>query len=612
MSDIFKAYDGAGGGSGGDDAPPAGPSPAHGDAEASCPLTPLGRLAGKFYFLDIAGELRELTARALSNRPDLVSLFLGSKTWLEIHFPSVRVVKLPDGGERVDLVGFSAAAAGEFLQAMCGRAGMFGDHITARRPGIWAAADGTPILHCGDEVFLDGAWKAAGWRKGNTIWPLAPPTRRPAEFPAGPEIGADLVATLRKLWRFHVPGGEILAIGLIGTALLGAAARWRPNGFLIGDMGAGKSQLLKLMTCLCPMQFSTNDTTKAGLEQNLDGRAMPMFVDEAADRQNQNGAKALMDIVLSSTGGDGGKVTRGTADGAGRSVAILGAIIMASTAPPDMLPAHLSRFSIIRLVAPEAGEDHSAEMAAAIEAAERDGPALWARVLARHADWRAALAVFRVALGEAGCAAREMDQIGAQLAGYWVVTRDGVPSAADAKQGVKRVEGYIVGAVDGALESAPRLVLAQMLSTRVHLSSSGQQLPIAELLARAWENAFDADGQQVGRVAADFAARELLHIGIRVVRVRDYEQVLAPPTPPRPPPPRGERLDPIEGIWLGNRSAPLLEIFAGTDWAGQRWRWALGGIAIPSPSAVRIGPGAPQRALWLSRAQIENVEGVTS
>jgi hypothetical protein len=417
--------------------PPPGDG-APGDPADDCPITVLGRCDGVFHFLDIEGEQRKLTGRQLGARSELLTLFLGDSTWLFRHFPKTAVRKFSQSGQTVEeeiVVGFQTAAAGEFLMAMARRAGIFGAHVVLRGAGIWMDALGAPVVHCGDQVFVTGVWHRAGARVGDQVWTLAAPSPRPRDIAAA-AIAQGIQEDMRELWNFRRPGGEILALGLIGTAYYGAAAPWRPNGFLTGAASSGKTMLLNLLRALAPLHHYTNDSTKAGVEQACSGHAMPIFIDEASDRGDQRGAEALMDLMLTSTGGEGTKGHRGSQGGQVRTIELVGSVIMASVNPPVMQPQHLSRISMIELRKAEAGSDSRAGMLAAINRAREAGPALWGRALQGWPRWCAALDAFREALGRAGCAPREMDQFGALLAGWHVLVEDGVPDAAAALLGV--------------------------------------------------------------------------------------------------------------------------------------------------------------------------------
>jgi hypothetical protein len=74
----LRSVDGDGG------EPPIGGSRSRADG---CPVVALGHLAGVLHFLDVRGQKRELTARQLGTRHDLLLLFCGDDSWLREHFP---------------------------------------------------------------------------------------------------------------------------------------------------------------------------------------------------------------------------------------------------------------------------------------------------------------------------------------------------------------------------------------------------------------------------------------------------------------------------------------------------------------------------------------------
>jgi hypothetical protein len=99
---------------------------------------------------------------------------------------------------------------------------------------------------------------------------------------------------MQEYWRFRHGGGAIVVLGTIASAMLGAWPRWRPSLFIGGDVGGGKSYLLDTARAMCPLHYYTTDTTKAELENNLAGRAMPSFVDHqhVAAMRNRRAVRA--------------------------------------------------------------------------------------------------------------------------------------------------------------------------------------------------------------------------------------------------------------------------------------------------------------------------------
>jgi hypothetical protein len=80
-----------------------------------------------------------------------------------------------------------------------------------------------------------------------------------------------------------------------------------------------------------------------------------------------------------------------------------------------MQPQHHARVALVELQAPDVGEDHRARLDDLIAFAKQNAAAMWGRVLASFKRYVLALAVYRDALGRAGCGPRQMDQLGAIL-----------------------------------------------------------------------------------------------------------------------------------------------------------------------------------------------------
>jgi hypothetical protein len=557
------------------------PPPAETD-EIACPITALGHVDGKFWFLNIVGEKRGLSARQMGSRPEITSLFLGDTAWLQRKFRATDAEGNPKG--------WSIARATEFLMAECRRAGIYGEHIVVRRPGVWPGEDGTLIAHCGDALFIDGEKHPSGAKVAGQVFAAAAPAPYPAETPCDALTARALCDDVRTLWRLQHEGGEIIAIGLVAQGYYAAGLSWRSNGFISGGTNSGKSALLNFLRAMTPLNHYSNDTTKAGIEGAISGRAMPCFIDEAFDH---GGAETLLNVVLSASSGEGTKGHRGTADGSVRSIDLVGSVIMASINPPAMQPQHRSRFAMIELLRPEAGADHTALMKAATERALKAGPALFERALAGFDRYKAALQ----ALGAAGCVAREMDQIGSILAGHWVLAENGVPDIDAAAETVKIIGEFIVGGEEMRADSAPQAVLAMLLSKVVSLDRSTDQESIAKLIRNCFEP-LSTPGDEHARFAA---MRVLARWGLRPVRADEVVDGQGRVIP---------RMTMTAGVWIDPRWQPLRGIFANTPHDGDRWIVELRRLpsAWKSPKVVRVSELGPCKAIWISWDEIDKFE----
>ena len=561
-----------------------------------CPVMPLGMNDGMTHWLDYRGQYRGLPVRQLAIRAELLGLIGSDTPWLLACFPQ-RAARKVDGEFRDIVTGWSLDAAMEWFLKVAAEQPMFGPHIVIRRPGVWPGENGEPVAHCGDVLWIEGDVQPAGLRTGNMIWPAHPALGRPGE-PCGPHVGKHLQMEMQRLWRWRQRGGAIMALGVIASAMLGACARWRPSMFFGGDVGGGKTYLLDLLCACCVLRYHSTDTTKAGLEHNLAGRAMPSFVDEASDQVDQRGAQNLLNLITSSAGGEGAKIARGTGDGKGRTAEMVGAVIMASVAPPDMQPQHHERVALIELQAPEAGEDHRADMDALIAFAKANAPAIWSRLLTGFKRYVLALAAYHDALGRAGCGPRQMDQLGAILAGWWVLTEDQMPDDRGALDGVAAVADFVLRAEEVADRSGARQVAERLAVSQLRRDRSTELVPLGEMAVRAWQVSRNPEfGEQINSLEINGWHRDLERNGIRAIRAADELDRHHRPIP------RGGAGD---GLWLHLHSPALIALFDGTPWSGQRWSHMLQGLpsVIRAPNKVRIGAINPRAVIWISRADL--------
>lgn len=599
-------------GDGAEKGPPTGGAPGGGSDDDACPVRALG-YNDLFHFLDSNGRPAALTARELGSRAALsIKLFLGDEAWLRKRFP--RKKKVPDetGGEKEITVDFLVNSAAAWLARECRAAGIWGQRVQLRQPGIWRGEDGFPIVHCGDTVLIGEDWHPAGLRTGNQIWAAGEPTARPGA-PCEKMIGEQLQRDLQDYFAFRSPGAAVALVGLIATGYLSGALDWRPNAFITGGTGSGKSALRNVIRAAWPVHDYSNDTSKAGMEQTIAGRAIPAVIDESNDR-NRSSGRDLIDLVLSASGDEGTKLARGTADGRGRSSQVVSSVIMFSINAPELEPQHLNRFVVIEMCQPEAGADFRAEHRRIPTELKRHASALWGRALAAWERYGECLEMFRGALRDAGCSPREMDGKGALLAGWYILTHEGLPDDRALREGVGALGEFVVTARQAASEDGPRRCMRHLLGFPVTLFRSTDREPIGLLIEQAFgEN----DEGHTPSNANDILGR----IGIRVVRRCGVIPERRASRDPREPcrctqcwdmrqARRIPRVGPDDQLWIANRNVELTRIFEKTEFDAGRWRQELQRVegAAPSGRNIRIG-GVSGSAVWLPRAALPLDDG---
>lgn len=505
------------------------------------------------------------------------------------------------------------------MQKLCASQGLYDEDVKLRRPGIWRGENGLPIVHCGDQVLIEGAWQNAGTRTDGQIWIAASPTPKPG-IPADQTVGREIQRQMANLWSFRIAGGEIIVLGAVATGMLGTVARWRPNLFLCGEPGSGKSMLLETVRDCCPMHRYTNNASEAGVISAMNGQCMPIFIDESSDRANQGGAEALMDLVLASSSGDGTQAVRGKADGGYRKLDMAGSVVYGSVTPPPLLPQHLARITLVELDAPEVGADNRAPMDALRDWVKERADTIWGRVIASAERWRASLDAFRAQLSLVGCAPREMDQFGAVLAGWWILTNEGLPGEDGVREGVAAIAAFIRTAAEVKEESAGLHAVQIIMSEVIEYDSTTRREQVAELIDKIMAPSTELTD-------AHPHAPAMARKGMRVVRPCFQHFGWGPVYPGGPdgwsrlvdPPQRQAglceclacrapkrqnvpRLSDDGGLWLMPET--VAKFFAGKrGLEGDRWQMELRRLTgvHKSRTTIKIG-GAPGKPIWLPRA----------
>jgi hypothetical protein len=181
-----------------------------------------------------------------------------------------------------------------------------------------------------------------------------------------------------------------------------------------------------------------------------------------------------------------------------------------------------------------------------------------------------------------------MDQVGAILAGWWVMVEDGVPNDIQAMDAVGAIGEFVRGADEVAQDDGPRQLVQFIASTLVQRDRSTDVEQIGVLIDKAFAaTSADNDPQ---------AARKLLErYGIRPIRASEIEDRQGRPVP---------RAGDGDGIWFSEKAQTLRSLFRGGEFEGDRWVYELMRHASARNSRsrnVRIG-GISGRAIWLSRA----------
>ena len=408
--DAGGAGDGDRGGDDGGEAPPGSP-PAEGEGAprfklkerpirplpAEFPIVPLGKLLGRYFYLDPLGQFRELAGK------DHNAMGLRDLAGTMVHRLWETWPKYREDGTNT---GWKADEAAETLMTACSNKGVFNPMTRIRGVGGWADSKGNLVLHAGDGVMIDGEWKPPGQYDG-LLYPADDPMPRPSEDGAAARISIEkLLARLDK-WNWQndldeagkpmpIDGSghrmpSLVLLGWLAAARAGAALKLRPIVWLTGDAGTGKTTLLDLLSCVLGggLVKATN-ASEAGVSTVIGHSTKAVLLDESENEaQGQQMGKL---IKLARESATGGSKLRGSSDHKGHEFNARSSFIFGSIIIPPLQPADRSRMSILELGKLPAGEAFAldeAEWRLVGQALTRrliDGWARWPLVQARYRD----------------------------------------------------------------------------------------------------------------------------------------------------------------------------------------------------------------------------------
>ena len=387
-----------------------------------CPITPLGVLGDEFHFLDESNQWIVIKGQQMQRAN--IRRLLGRSTGLaETLWPKFN----KDGG----VTGWNGDLAADELIAACFRAGVRNPAEFLRGRGAWLGSEFELILHLGNRVWIHGREYEPG-ELGGYFYPTAEPSPRPAPDPQtpGPDGPGQELFELVRCWNWHHGDlGARLALGWIGSAMLGGALDMRPLMWLTGDKGTGKSTFENGLVkgLFGNAMVGASDASAAGIWQKVGHASLPVVLDEVEPEAD---GRTLSNVIkLARQAATSGLVLRGGQDHNGSEFKAHCSFLFSSILVPPLLGQDFSRMAILPLE-PLARDAAMPDLSPA-----RLGD-LGARVLRLLADgWpglRGNIGAWRLALLERRFDARGADVFGTLLAFADTMLGDGDDAALDA------------------------------------------------------------------------------------------------------------------------------------------------------------------------------------
>lgn len=538
------------------------------------PVQPLGMSAGKYYFLNARGERIDLTAGALSQRANLVSLLAGCAAPLR----QLKDLAPPAGRKDTD---FNPMKAADKLMQACAEMPLYDPSKPVRHFGTWRGGSVHPVVHLGETVETSAEEEVVGRMIGSDLYPAVPTLGVPAETAASAEEMNIIRLKLRDGWNWVSPDAVDLVIGWIGQAALGQYPRWRSHMWIRGRSGAGKSTLLEVISSLLGgMSIGVKSSgSSASIRQTTNRMAVARIFDEAEG----TGTGDIEDVIALfrlMSDAHGARVERGTSDHTGIRFEIYGAGLLGSIIPGSMTPQDRSRFVVIPLKVREQSSDparDAVELDKLERMAKEIGPRVWRRMLQLASErWDSTFRVYNSLVQSLGAQARAGDTVGALLAGWDLMLFDSPLVNPETNQAdPKRMERALAMALplveetrEAEEEGEGERLLTWIFGAMIHKDHGGM-VSVSELIQTIQEFQDVKSGEYQNKLLA--------RLGLRIM-----------------PGNQGKR-----DLFIANGENPQLnKALANTRWRGGGHRAALDTMPAvrPLPDPVRVD-GRPQRGL---------------
>ena len=434
------------------------------DVPVDMPVTCLGLRGAVYYYLDALHQFRELKPDQ-HGRTYILSLFGPELGWLLEQWGRKDRKGNPTGGLHTDI-------ASNVLMRGCAIAGIIDPVQQVRGTGAWVDEAGRLVLHLGDVVWAEDRYQRPS-RYGQYIYPALPPMQRPCPDAVNGDTAAEVLRLL-ETWTWADPFMAHLALGWIGQGFLAGAVRWRTHAILDGERGSGKSSLQDLMKGLFGRWLvDASNVTEAGLRQQLQGKAQPVFIDEFEAGQAPAKKAAVVELLRQAS--SGGVALRGGDNHVGHSFTVRFPAIVSSIAPVPLLPQDESRMVRLKLLALPPGARRPDLSPARLAPM---GQRLMRRMVDQWPRWGATLAIYsRMLESEAGADARTQDTLGTLLAAADMLLWGSVPEDEHAQDMVARLIAMIAPTRAEAVEDQQRC-LQHLLAMPV-MRGSGLQRTVA-------------------------------------------------------------------------------------------------------------------------------------
>lgn len=407
-----------------------------------------------------------------------------------------------------------------------------------RGVGVWMDR-GRAVVHCGDKLMVDGIYLSPHNFQSRYVYPQRETV---FELDAPPLTNREAVK-LREVctalsWDTKL-AGELLA-GWIVIAPVSGALRWRPHIWVTGESQSGKTTVIEKIIAPLLDQISLRfdgGTSEAGIRQVLEIDGRPVLYDEA-EAENQKD-RSIMEgvLLLARRASNGGRIVKGGQSGDAVQYTINSAFCFSAINPAVKHRADESRISqlVLKRATWEGADAYYKELTGKIRQTftPEYGKGLIARTIQHLPTLLHNAEVFSDAAAEVLCDRRAADQIGAMLAGLFLLTSTKRIQQDQAEEWIKKQDWTAHTTV--AEQSDPERLITYISTCSVRYRGGDSTIGHLISLALGQQASFDYHGDPHD----EHASRFLRDMGIWV---RD------------------------DGVLFANKSPPLERLLKDTPW----------------------------------------------
>ncbi len=475
-----------------DELPPdESPPPEQHEGPIVPPFRCLGFQSGVYFILPHAA--RQVLTISAGSLPGYL-LSLAPLRWYEVNFPGK---KQPEFRSVQDYIIRSCEAAGPY------------NPDALRGVGAWTE-DEHVILHVGNHLIVDGKETDFNDHKTPYIYETSFPLKNAIKSPPLSMVEAHLLLEFMTSLSWDSDLAARYVAGWTVLAPVCGALEWRPNIWITGGSGTGKTSVIKHIMKPCVGPFCKNvsgGTTSAGIRNKLRCAALSIISDEAEaeDVHAQQSIQSILELARVASSGDD-TILKGSQDQKGVEFLIRSMFCLSSIGVNADKQADKTRFTVCQLRHGGMGkQEWNTYLKKIHETITPDWAArLRARTVAMLPTIKKNAETFSLAISELVSSSRAGDQHGTLLAGCYSLTSDKVISFETAREWVlKKDWAEVKEAHDSGDEKSCCDTIMQ--ST---IRAKGSDISIAELVAEVAKS--DAD------LPAEDAKNALARSGIKI------------------------------------------------------------------------------------------------